>query len=131
MANANFECVRTKGKARVSINGSFQPNGAATTVTGVKGVGFTVAHAAGANTYTVTFFDTFNDYDAIQLQIQSPTLGLQVQVLAEPTFSTTKQFVIGLLDSSTKAAVNDQAFNANTRIHFTVFLKNTSLGANY
>ncbi len=131
MANANFECVRGPGKARVFVAGSFQPNGAATTVSNVKGRYFTVAHTAGANTYTVTLADTFNDYDAIQLQIQSPTLGLQVQVLAEPTFSTTKQFVIGLLDSSTKAAVNDQAFQANTRIHFVVWLKNTSLGANY
>lgn len=131
MANQVFDYLRCLGKARVQIAGSFQPNGANTTILGQKGRGFTVSHAAGANTYTVTMLDVFPDYDGIQLQIQSPTLGLQVQLVAEATFNTTKQFTIALLDSSTKAAQNDQAFNANTRIHFLVTFKNTTLGANY
>lgn len=131
MAMLTFANLMSLGKARVSLSGSFQPNGAATTVSNVKGRGFTVAHTAGANSYTVTLSDPYMDYDCVQLQIQSATLGQQVQLLSEPTVSTTKQFVIGLLDSGSKAAVNDAAFNANLRIHFTVVLKNSSLGANY
>lgn len=132
MATRLFSPLRGIGKERVVLAGSFQPNGASTTVSGVKGVGFTASHTAGSNTYTVTLNDAYFDYDAVNLQIQSPVLGQQVQLVSESVVSgSTRSIVIGLLDSGTKTATNDQPFNANIRIHFLAILKNTSLGANY
>lgn len=132
MATRLFSPLRGIGKERVVLAGSFQPNGAATTVVGMKGVGFTVSHTPGSNMYTVLLNDPYFDYDAVTLQIQSPTLGQQVQLVSESVVSgSSRSIVIGLLDSGLKTGTNDQPFNANIRIHFLILLKNTSLGANY
>lgn len=124
MASRNFDNLQVLGKVRKDIGGSFQPNGANTTVLGLKGNGFTVAHTAGANTYTVTFQDSFPDYDFAWVKLQSATLGIGAQITVEPDVKTTRTLVIAV--SNAGVAANDLAFNSNTRVHFNVRMKNTS-----
>jgi hypothetical protein len=127
MASRIFDRLRgTLGRERVDITGSFQPNGANTTVLNIKGNGFTVVHAAAANTYTVTLQDSYFDYDSAWCDAQSATLGVGAQITVEPDVKTAKTIVISVFDTGSKAASNDLAFNANTRIHFGIRLKNTS-----
>lgn len=124
MANRNFNRLDALGNKRVLLAGSFQPNGANATVLGVKGNGFTVAHTPGANTYTVTFQDAYFDYDSVSLDAQGGT-SLLVQVSTEPDVKVARTLVIAVYSGGGTAS-NDLAFNANTRVHFQIMLKNTS-----
>ena len=124
MASRIFDRLQVIGKERKDITGSFQPNGASTSVQNVYGRGFTVAHTAGANTYTVTLQDKFFGFDSCWVQVSGPTLML-AQITAEPDVKTAQTITIGLY-SAAGAAANDQAYNANTRINFAIRAVNTS-----
>ena len=123
MASRIFDRLQVIGKERKDITGSFQPHGASTSVQKVYGRGFTVAHTAGANTYTVTLQDKFYAFDSCWAQVSGPTAML-AQITAEPDLNA-QTIVIGLY-SAAGAAANDQAYNANTRINFAIRAVNTS-----
>jgi len=125
MASRVFDRIMALGKARVVISGSFAPNGASTSVTSVKGNGFTVAHTAGGGVYTITLQDTYPDYDSIMVQYQG-TASLTAQVTAAPDVASAKTIVVTVFNPATGAAVVDPAANAATRIHFRAIMKNTS-----
>jgi len=127
MANSVFDFLRTRGRYRVDIAGSFQPNGANTAVTNVNGRGFSVVHTAGTANYVVTLTEPFYGYDGIIVSLQSPTLGQDAQLISEADVLTTKQFTVAVYDSGTKAGITDMAANANTRVHFFARLKNTTV----
>src|SRR6476646_6908353 len=116
MASRIFDRLQVIGKERKDITGSFQPNGASTSVLGVYGRGFTVAHTAGANTYTVTLADKYFAFASCWVQVSGPTL-LLAQNNADPDVKNAQTFTIALY-SSAGAAANDQAYNANLRINF-------------
>jgi hypothetical protein len=127
MASRIFDKFRgTLGKERVDIGGSFQPNGANVPVLNKKGNGWSAVHTLGGGDFVVTLEDSYVDYDWVWCKLQSPSVGIMVQLVAEPDVKTTKQLTFRVFDSSTKAAVTDPAFNANLRIHWCIRLKNTS-----
>lgn len=123
MASRMFSNFQTLGARRVMLNGSFQPNGASAPLN-PKGNGWSVAHTAGSNLYTVTFQDAYFDYDAITLDIQGPTV-LTLQLAQEPDVKVAQQIVMAVYTAGGSAS-NDLAFNANQRVHFQAILKNTS-----
>ena len=120
---SHFRPAPVIGKERKDITGSFQPNGASTSVQNVYGRGFTVAHTAGANTYTVTLQDKFFGFDSCWVQVW-PTLML-AQITAEPDVKTTQTIVIGHLQRGWRGGQRS-TFNANTRINFAIRAVNTS-----
>lgn len=124
MASRIFDQLQVLGKERKDITGSFQPNGASATVQGVYGRGFTVAHTPGANTYTVTLQDKYFGFDSCWAQFSGPT-AMSAQITAEPDVKNAQTITIGLFNTGGTAA-NDQAFNANTRVHFAIRVANTS-----
>jgi hypothetical protein len=127
MASRMWDKIRgTLGKERVDIGGSFQPNGSNTAVLGQKGNGWSAVHTAGGGDYVITLQDSFPDYDFLWCKLQSPSVGIMCQVVAEADVKTTKQLTIRIFDSSTKTAVTDPAFNSNLRVHWGIRLKNTS-----
>lgn len=127
MAARMFDRLRgTLGKERVDIGGSFQPNAANAAVLNKKGNGWSAVHTPGGGIFVVTLEDTYVDFDSVWCHLQSPNLGIQCQLVAEPTVATTKVLTFVIYDTSTKAAVTDPAFNANLRLHWGIRAKNTS-----
>jgi hypothetical protein len=124
MASRIFDRLQVLGKERKDITGSFQPNGANTAVLGVYGKGFTVAHTAGGNLYTVTLADKYYGFDSCWVQVSGPTL-LLAQINADPDVKNAGTFTIALY-SAAGAASNDQPYNANQRIHFALRAVNTT-----
>lgn len=126
MANRDSQFPKCLGYNRLDITGSFQPNGASTSVLNVKGNGFTVSHTAGTAIYTVKFADAWCDFDSFWAKLASATLGVAAQVTQMPDVTNNLTMVIQVFDGSTKAAINDMAFDANTWLNFGIRMKNTS-----
>src|SRR6476659_4732910 len=118
MASRIFDGLQVIGKERNDITGSFQPNGASTSVQKVYGRGFTVAHTAGANTYTVTLQDKFFGFDSCWVQVSGPTLML-AHIAGEPDVTTPQTITIGLYSAAGPPG-GHLAYNANTRINFAI-----------
>ena len=123
MASRIFEKFWVLGKSRVEICGSFMPNGTGVPAN-VYGNGFTVART-GVGIYTVTFADPYFGYDAAWADLECATLGQSVQITAEPDVRVAKSLVIAAFITNT-ASATELAFNANTRVHFGIRMKNTS-----
>ena len=124
MASRMFSRLQVLGNERKDLTGSFQPNGAATSVSNVFGRGFSVAHTAGTNTYTITLQDKYFNYDSCWVQASGPTL-LFAQVTAEPDVKNAQAITVGLFTAA-GAAATDQAFNVNQRVHFAIRVVNTT-----
>ena len=117
------EIVRTIGKGKVVVSGSFVPNTSSTLdATKVYGKGFSVAYTS-TGVYTFTFDKPWN-------VLQSALASLQ---LASP--AAAHDLVWGVYTASSKTitlshysggSLADIASDANNRIHFAFHFKNTN-----
>lgn len=121
MANRTFYPMRGTRTETVHLGGNFDTNGASNPASSSTGR-FTVART-GTGTYTVTLADTYFDLIAANVSAQCNTAGgFQVEFGAIDE-NVAKTVVIRTLVSGAAA---DVAANANNRVHFNLFLKNSS-----
>lgn len=127
MANryGNFN-PKTIGGERWCIHGSFAPNGgSAIDNTQNKGRGFTVART-GAGQYTISLDDIWVDYHSfthsVQLNAVADIKMQQTGAITQGTASTKTTLVLSALAVATPT---DIAANANNRVHFNLWVKNT------
>ncbi|TXH41493.1 MAG: hypothetical protein E6Q97_37470 [Desulfurellales bacterium] len=128
MANKTFYGVKSRGRERVDICGSFAPNGSsAVSSASVKGAGFTVVRDS-AGLFKVTLEETFPNYDCVLVTLQENSAATTnfVKLQGAVDLSTNKTFYIANAPGGT---LTDIAANANNRIHFRVCAKNTSVGS--
>lgn len=123
MASRVFSELKTLGRRRVQIDGSFAPNGSsALAAAGVKGEGFAVEYVS-TGLYLITFTDKYVD-------VISKTSGLQLSTADNRSL----QFGDYDADASTLAirsvdedgTVQDIAADANNRISFSVVFSDTT-----
>lgn len=125
MANRNYEVLKTLGKRRAVIAGSFAPNGSsAISAAGNKGRGFTVART-GTGTYTITLSEAWSQCDAAVASLQLATADDKF-VTVGPIDMSAKTIVIYAWDIS-GGALADVAADANNRINFILVLRNSSI----
>jgi hypothetical protein len=123
----NLDTIWTEGRERVIVSGSFAPNGSSavattrTDTTALRGVGWTVARTS-AGLFTITFNGgrRYNQLDCFVAFLQQATGGdqfVQGGSYTPPTATADGTITVRLWDIS-GAAVDDQAADANNRIHF-------------
>lgn len=122
MAARNLAPVRALVRDLVPIIGSFAPNGASAIVaTSNKGLGFTVARIS-AGLYRLTFTDKFADLVSAQSTLQlAAAADLHVQVGTYTPASKTLDIRVVAVATET-----DVAANANNRINFVAWFRNSS-----
>lgn len=122
MASRTFMDVQTLNNQLKVIAGSFAPAGTGA-VTAPKGKGFTVARS-GVGAFLVTLTDKYYDLVASQSNVQlNAAAGTTTTVGAyNPTAGT---IAISTVDAS--GAPVDIAANANNRINFVLWLRNSDV----
>jgi hypothetical protein len=126
MANRNFNDVQTLPKGVKVLAGSFAPNGSsAVSSASVKGLGFTVART-GTGVFTLTLQDAYVDYLGGSLTLALNAADDKYLQFGAIDVVTAKTVVINVWDIS-GAALTDVAANANNRIHFVLWLKNSTV----
>ena len=126
MANRNFDVLQALGKNIKVICGSFAPNGgSAVSSSSVKGLGFSVART-GAGIFTITLQDSYVDVVAVQASLQLATPDDKMLQWGAIDVVTAKTLVLNVWDFS-GAAVADIAANASNRIHFSLYLRNSTV----
>lgn len=119
MADRNFLDVRTFGRNRVCITGSFAPNNtSAVDASSNKGKGFTVARAS-AGVFTVTLDATLG-IPYVDSVVSSLSTNAAAALFAQNgAYSTSaRTFSIRLVNGSGSAT--DLAANANNRVNFEI-----------
>jgi hypothetical protein len=112
-------------KRVVIVPGSFAPNGSsAVSASSILGTAFSVARTS-AGKFTITFNDTFNAILAVEASLQLVTADDKYMIVGEQDL-TAKTLVLYVWDVSAGAAT-DVSANANNRIHFVVYFKNSTV----
>jgi hypothetical protein len=125
MASRSTYSVKSLGRELVAVVGSFAPNGSSAPQT-VKGKGFTVART-GAGQFTITFTDKYYDLVSIQSTLQLASAAASV-VQVGAYSATNKTLVLTVLTESSGALVAaDVSANANNRVNFTCWFRNSSV----
>lgn len=125
MANRNTTPLKTLGKNRVVIAGSFAPNGSSAVNSALnRGRGFTVARG-GTGTFTITLSDTWAQCDAAVATLQLATADDKYALVGSIDLSA-KTVVINVWDIS-GAALADVAANTNNRINFVLVMRNSTV----
>ena len=124
MANRTFNDVQALNKFGKIIAGVFEI-AAGGAVSGVNiGKGFTVAKS-GTGEYTVTLADKYNGLISGQVQVEAAVnVDLVGQITSHDVAAASPNIVISLLAA---AVATDPA--AVTKVHFFLFLTNSSLDA--
>ncbi len=126
----NLAPVRTLVRELIPMVGSFAPNGSsALDATARKGLGWTVARTS-TGLFTITFSDTFADLVAFECSLQLASAGDQYLQMGTLVNTATPVVQIRVWDISS-AAVADIAANANNRIHFVAWLRNSAAKPTY
>lgn len=121
MANRIFYPLNGRNVGTVHVGGSFDTNGGSSPASPLGG-GFTVART-GTGTYTLTLTDSYYRLVGFGLTAQCNSAGgFQVDMGAADV-TTARTIVIRTLVAGVAA---DVAANANNRVHFNLFLKNSS-----
>ena len=127
MANRKFETVQALERQLKIIAGSFRPNGTnAVDNTLNTGHGFSVTHD-GTGLFTITLEDKYMSLIAGHVTLQCATAGVAsiVRISASDVASAkTISLTSHAMDGTTE---NDIASDTNNRVHFTLFLKNSSV----
>lgn len=122
MANRIFSQVQALDKGLKLIAGSFAPAGAGAP-TAQLGTGFSVTRTA-AGTFQVALTDSWPKLNSARVTLQLNAADkLAAQVGAVDLVAKTA--VIRVVDSSTGVAT-DVAANANNRVHFEFWFKNSA-----
>ena len=123
MADRNFDYVQTLGKGRKVIAGSFLPNGASAITADPLWNGFTVART-GVGQYTITLTDAYVAILSAQCSLGlNAVADLKMQWGAIDVVSA-KTLVLSALAVATPTEI---AANANNRVHFELWLRNTTV----
>ncbi len=126
----NLAPVRTLVRELIPIVGSFAPNGSSAIVASSrKGLGWSVAYTS-TGLYTITFSDTFADLVAFECSLQLVTAADSFLQMGTLVNTATPVVQIRNWDISS-AAVADIAANANNRIHFVAWLRNSAAKPTY
>lgn len=122
MAARNYATPRVLTREAVGIMGSFAPNGSsAISSTTSQGLGWTVAYTS-TGLYSVTFSDKFAAFLAATATIQMATAADVVAQIGTWTASTK----VLQIRSLAAAVVTDIAADANNRIHFVAWFRNSA-----
>ena len=125
MASRMFKQIQTLGHGIVVIAGSFAPNGTgAVAATSNKGMGWTVARTS-TGLFTITFADEYVDMHSATATLQLAT-GSDKYIQIGTYTAASKTLEIRVWDES-DAAVVDVAADANNRVNFIVFFKNSGV----
>jgi hypothetical protein len=122
MANRIFSQVQALSRGLKLIAGSFAPAGAGAP-TDQNGSGFSVTRT-GAGTFQVKLTDTWPKLNSGKASLQLHTADKLAAQLGDVDL-VAKTAVIRVVDSSTGVAT-DVAANANNRIHFEFWFKNSA-----
>ncbi len=126
----NLAPVRTLVRELIPMVGSFAPNTAsAVSAASRKGLGFSVARTS-AGLFTVTFTDTFADLVAFNCSIQHVTARDIFAQMGTLVNTATPIVQIRVWDVS-GAAVDDITADANSRIHFVAWMRNSAAKPTY
>ncbi len=126
----NLAPVRTLTRELIPLAGSFAPNGSsAIAATSRKGLGYTVAYTS-TGLYTITFTDPQADLVAFECQLQLATGDDKFLQMGTLVNTATPVIQIRCWDVS-GAAVADIAANANNRIHFVAWMRNSAAKPTY
>ena len=126
----NLAPVRALVRELIPLVGSFAPNGSSALVaTARKGLGFTVARTS-AGLFTITFTDTQADLVSFEHSLQHVTARDVYTQMGTLVNTTTPVVQIRVMDIS-GAAVDDLTADANTRIHFTAWMRNSAAKPTY
>lgn len=125
MANRTLYGIKTLGKNRVVLAGSFAPNGSsAISAASVRGRGFTVAYTS-TGLYTITLNDVWAQCDAAIATLQLATADDKfVTIGAIDLAAKTVQITAWDISGGAKA---DIAADTNNRINFVLVLRNSTL----
>ena len=128
----NLAPVRTLTRELIPLVGSFAPNStSAVAASSRKGLGFTVARTS-AGLFTITFTDPQADMVCAEAQLQLVTADdkyCQVGTLVN-TNPAGPVLQIRVMDISS-GAVADVSANANNRIHFVAWMRNSAAKPTY
>ncbi len=126
----NLAPVRTLVRELIPLVGSFAPNGSSA-ISGAsrKGLGWSVAYTS-TGLYTITFSDTFSDLVSFTCDLQLASAADSFLQMGTLVNTATPVVQIRNWDISS-AAVADIAANANNRIHFTAWLRNSAAKPTY
>lgn len=112
-------------KGVVVVPGSFAPNGSsAVASSSVRGYGFSVART-NAGIFTITFQDSFNAILSVDASLQLASADDKYVIVGEQDLSA-KTIILYVWDVS-GGAVADVSANANNRINFVVYFKNSTV----
>lgn len=121
----NLAPVRALVRELIPLPGSFAPNGgSALDLTTRKGLGWTVTRTS-TGLFTVTFTDTQADLVAFEAQLQLASADDKYLQMGTLVNTSTPVVQIRVMDIS-GAAVADVAANANNRIHFVAWMRNSA-----
>jgi len=124
MSYRNYAPVRTLVRELIPVVGSFAPNGAsAVSATSRKGLGWSVARTS-AGLFTITFTDKYNDLVCAESSLQLASADDKFTQIGTWT-ANTKALQIRVWDVS-GGAVADVAADANNRIHFVAWFRNSA-----
>ena len=127
MANRIFKQIRgTLDNEVVIIAGSFTPNGSSAIVEANNtGNGYSVAYTS-TGLYTITLDDVYSSIISATVSLAQATTGDQILALGEIDVASAKTVLVRNWDIS-GGAIADLAADADTRIHFVLVLKNSSV----
>lgn len=130
MANASNKFpVRALNNDMVPVMGSFAPNGSsAVSASSRLGKGWSVARTS-AGLFTITFSDTWNDLVSFTASLQLASADDKYLIPGAYT-AASKTITITVWDIS-GAAATDVSANANNRIHFTAWFRNSAVPPSY
>jgi len=130
MANRYFHPVQgALQRGMVKLAGSFRPNGTGTIDNADNtGQGFTVVHTS-TGVFTITLTDKYTELVSAQVSLQMNALTDAVLQFGAHDVSSAKTIIIraGDYDGAGAIAAVDIASHANNRIHFELWLKNSSV----
>jgi hypothetical protein len=124
MASRTTHAVKSLNRELVAVVGSFAPNGtSAVSSASNKGKGWTVARSA-AGRFTVTFADAFNDLVTVVATAQMAANNVDIYAQVGTYDSSAKTLIIRTLTGGTET---DIAANANDRVNFVAWFRNSSI----
>lgn len=117
-----FHDVQSLNHELKALAGSFAPAGTAAP-NGLAGVGFTVARTA-QGVFRVTLADKYNQVVAVGANIQLATPAVR-SVLVGAIDTAASTIILTVVDGA--AAAQDVAADANNRINFIAWLRNSTI----
>lgn len=121
MANRQWDSVKTLGRNKVVIQGSFAPD-TANPPTSVKGSGIASVVRSAAGRFLVTFQDSYPDLESVVVTTQ---LAAAADMTAQAgTYDATAKTLI--IRTLVGAVETDIAANANNRVNFVCTFRNST-----